>query len=118
MNNIRIEWLDDQVKGAVRSGAADVLLDIANDVITQSLTMVPRDTPELASSAYTDMDRDSLIAIAGYGAPRDVKAIEQHEDLTYQHPPGKSAKFLEKPLHAARSKAAWKLAEGLRGVFR
>ena len=39
-----------------------------------------------------------MIAIAGYDDPRDVKTIKQHEDLTYHHPAGEQAKFLEAPL--------------------
>lgn len=117
-DDVKVEWFGEQILDDVRQGANDALLDIAKGVISDSVQIVPRHTHELANSAYADVDRSTSVAIAGYDVPRDVKTIKQHEDLTYRHPPGESAKFLEKPLKAARSKAAWRLAEGLRRVFR
>lgn len=97
---VRSEWLGDQVKNQVRAAAARGLLQGADDVIEASRAVAPRETGELRQSAYTGVDESSLIAIAGYDVPRDIKTIKQHEDLTYRHPSGEQAKFLEKPLRS------------------
>lgn len=116
--SVRGEWYGDKIQGQVRAGVVSALQQTADEVILESRQMAPRDTNELAASAYTGVDPRTLIAIMGYDAARDIKSIKQHEDLTYRHPPGESAKFLEKPLKAARSRAGARIAQVLRGVFR
>lgn len=112
--NVRAEWMGDKIKGLVRKGAAQGLLDGAEVAKEASLKQVPRETERLANSAYADVDESTLISIVGYDDPRDIKTIKQHEDLTYRHPRGGSAKFLENPVKASGNAAYAKLAARLR----
>lgn len=110
-------WMGEQIKGIVRQAAAWGLLEGAQVAKEASLAMVPRETGALADSAYVDVDPDTLISIVGYDEVRDVKTIKEHEDLTYKHPRGGQAKFLEIPVKQCGNSAAMKLASRLRGVL-
>ena len=117
--NIRGEWMGDQVKGAVRRAVADGLLEGATEVIESSKKVAPRKTGRLRDSGYSDVDSNTLIAIAGYDDPRDIKTIKQHEDLSYHHPAGEQPKFLEGPLRAFGGAGLQRvLSKHLRRVFR
>jgi hypothetical protein len=111
------EWMGDRLVGQVRQAAASGLLSGADVVKEASVAQAPRETGELAGSAYTGVDSSSLIAIVGYDVPRDIKAIKQHEDLSYSHPRGGGPKFLEKPLRASSSAVQSEVANALRRVM-
>src|SRR5690625_1287348 len=116
--SVRGEWVGDRVKGAVRDAAAAGLVEGAGDVIDASKKVVPVKTGRLRDSGYSDVDRSTLIAIAGYDDPRDVKTIKQHEDLSYHHPGGEQSKFLEGPLRAFGGSGLQRvLSKHLRRVF-
>src|SRR5690625_4836478 len=68
--NVRGVWMGDQVKGAVRGAVADGLLEGATEVIEASKKVVPVKTGRLRNSGYSDVDSNTLIAIAGYDDPR------------------------------------------------
>ena len=114
---VRAKWMGDTVKGAVRRGAVRGLLEGAEVAKAASVEQVPRETDRLMNSAYTDVDESTLISIVGYDDPRDIKTIKQHEDLTYNHPRGGNAKFLENPVKASGNAAYAKLAAQLRQVL-
>lgn len=115
---VKSVWLGDKIKGRVRLAAVGGLLQTARHVKNESQRIVPRKTDDLHNAAYADVDPDTLIAIAGYDVQRDIKTIKQHEDLSYRHPQGESAKFLEKPLQQAQQLHNQNLSRVLRQVFR
>lgn len=108
---VSFEWLGEQAKAAARRGASRGLLKAAEEIKEASLEVVPRRTDLLAASAGTSVSDGGLVASVYYDDPRDIKTIKQHEDLSYHHPAGESAKFLEKPFKAARGTAAALAAE-------
>lgn len=114
---VRAEWFGDRISQQVRKAAADGLLAGANVVKPKSQAVAPLKTAELRGSAYTDVDPSTLIAIVGYDVPRDIKAIKQHEDLSYHHPAGEQSKFLEGPLKASAGEVNSKVANALRRVL-
>lgn len=110
---VRSQWLGDSVKGQMRAAAAAGLLDAANAVRARSQPLAPREFGELAASAETDVDKSTLIAAVSYDVDRFPKILKQHEDLTYRHPRGGQAKFLEEPLYASASQVQAALARAL-----
>lgn len=108
---VRSRWLGEDARQAFRRGAANGLQAAATIVKDASLQVVPREDNELAASADTDVDSDALVASAYYDPPsRPIYAIVQHEALSYRHPPGEQAKFLEKPMRASRGAASQAIA--------
>lgn len=114
--SVRGEWLGDSVQGAVRDAAAAGLLDAADSLLAKSLKMAPREHGDMADSAGTDVDPGTLIASVYYDDARDIKTIKQHEDLTYAHPRGGQAKFLEKPASRHQGALVSALNQAMRGV--
>jgi hypothetical protein len=53
--------------------------------------------------------------MASYDTPY---AVRQHEDLTYRHAPGRTAKYLERPLNASRTQVLAIIAAQLRRSLR
>jgi hypothetical protein len=96
---VRMEWYGDQIKGQLRASAAAGLLAGAEIVRAKSQPVVPREHGKLAASAKAEVDPNTLIAVVSYDAERFAKLFKQHEDLTYRHPGGEQAKFLEEPLY-------------------
>lgn len=117
MASVKVEWMGQAVRGKVRAAAVAGLQAGVDYAKEQSVQIAPRLTGELRASAYTGVDRSTLIGIVGYDVPRDVKAIKQHEDLSYHHPSGEQSKFLEDPVKAAGPVAHRKLAAELRKAF-
>ena len=115
---VRAAWRGDQIKGIVREATVRGLKEGVEVARKASIQVAPLLTGELRAGAYTDVDENSLIGIVGYDIPRDIKAIKQHEDLSYRHPSGEQAKFLEDPVIQSRAAAQAKLSARLRRAFR
>lgn len=111
------QWLGDVIKGRARRAAVEGLHEGAKTIGRASAEVAPQESSELRNSLYTDADANTLIAIVGYDVPRDIKTIKQHEDLTYHHPPGEQAKFLEQPVRQHRATIVAELATKLKGVL-
>lgn len=71
-------------------------------VLERSNRYVPLEEGTLERSGRVTDDGDSTVAIS-YDTPY---AVRQHEDLTLQHPNGRSAKYLERALAESRSEIA------------
>ena len=67
----------------------------------ESQLIVPIDTGNLRSSAFTRAQGAGLQTEVKVGYTADY-AVKVHEDLRARHAPGKSAKFLERPLREKR----------------
>ncbi|WP_435298536.1 hypothetical protein [Timonella sp. A28] len=115
--SVRSHWDGANVSVVVRGAARQGLLAGAKHVRDASQRVAPSETRELRESAYAEVDPSSLIAIVGYDVPRDIKAIKQHEDLSYAHPSGEQAKFLEKPLRDSAGAVQSEISKSLRRVL-
>lgn len=91
------EWRGDLAKDAVRRGARAAIEQTASALLDASLAVVPRRTDALADAAGTSMADYQPVGTVYYDDARDVKTIVQHENLSNYHPPGETAKFLERP---------------------
>lgn len=114
MTDVQIQWMGDQIKGLKRRAAVEGLREGAEAIKDAAVGMVPVETSVLKDTAYCDVDPNTLISIAGFDDARDIKAIKQHEDLSYNHPRGGQAKFLEKAVTAAEGGAMGNLAAQIR----
>ncbi|WP_327671824.1 MULTISPECIES: hypothetical protein [unclassified Streptomyces] len=99
----------------IRAAAARGLHLAAEHVLTQSQAVVPLDESPLQQSGTTSVDDGSLTAAVSYDTPY---AVRQHEELDYQHAPGRQAKYLEQPLNAARGEVAALIAAQIRRALR
>lgn len=65
-------------------------------VLQQAQTVVPIETGLLSSSGRV-VSGDKEVAIGFGSGAASAYALRQHEDMTYKHDSGRSAKYLEKP---------------------
>ncbi|MBK3563226.1 MULTISPECIES: hypothetical protein [unclassified Streptomyces] len=100
---------------AMREGAARGLLLAAEHVLQQSQELVPLDESPLLQSGTASVDAPSLTAAVSYDTPY---AVKQHENLAYRHAPGRTAKYLERPLNASRSDVLALIAAQMRRALR
>lgn len=98
-----IHILNDQV-GKIRENAGKGLTEAAEHVLGQAVRVVPIEEGTLQNSGTTATDAANLKAAIGFGTGAAAPyAVRQHEELTYVHDSGRSAKYLEKPLVASRN---------------
>lgn len=86
------------------------LLKLATNIYTESQKRVPLDDGELSTGARVyadDLKADHFRVAVSYGNGNisDQYAVEQHENLTYQHKPGEQAKFLESAFEELKDEA-------------
>ncbi len=102
--------LGEKAKTAVGAG----LYIQANEIMTESKTLVPRDTGALVGSGYVakpEVTQKGVSVELGYGGAAKDYAVEVHEDLEQAHPDGGQAKYLEEPFNAAAGTALQRVAE-------
>ena len=80
----------------MRRAAVKGLEDAAEHVLGVSNQRVPIEEATLERSGRASVDASTLQAAVSYDTPY---AVVQHEDMTLQHDPGRSAKFLETALN-------------------
>lgn len=93
---IKFEWNGPQVSQALRAGAVRGIGVAVEHLKGESLKVVPLRDGILAASAATDVDPITLSGSVSYDTPY---AARQHEELDWRHAPGRTAKYLERPLH-------------------
>lgn len=99
----------------MRDGAARGLLLAAEHVLQQSQEIVPLDESPLMQSGTASVDEASLTAAVSYDTPY---AVRQHEALDFRHAPGRTAKYLERPLNASRAEVKAVIAAQMRRALR
>lgn len=90
----RLEWNAARVDAVVSDAAADGLQDALEHLLGASRARVPIEEATLERSGATDIDRAALRGVVSYDTPY---AARQHEELTWRHDPGRTAKYLEGP---------------------
>ena len=85
--------------GVQRGGARG--LTVAMEYLLQvSRARVPLDEGTLERSGVASVDEEALKGAVSFDTPY---AVRQHEDMTAQHAPGRTAKYLEGPAMAEAS---------------
>ena len=112
-----LRWYGPQVKAKARRGAARGLYLWAEHVLEEATRIVPL-APSggtLERSGVASVDEAALRAATSYDTPY---AVRQHEELEWQHAPGRQAKYLETPLNASKPKGFAIVAREVKAALR
>jgi hypothetical protein len=94
------KWYLDKVFRATRNGGNKGLMAVGEIIGDDAQRKAPFETGELETSLRVENDKKNMIV--GIGFTKVVDGIDiatiQHENLTYNHAPGKVAKYLHEPL--------------------
>ncbi|MFF5142528.1 hypothetical protein ACFY6U_22835 [Streptomyces sp. NPDC013157] len=96
----RITWNGAAALGRMREGALRGVQLGAEHLLQVSRGRVPIEEGTLERSGVVSVDEQSVTAAVSYDTPY---AVRQHEELTYRHDHGRTAKYLEGPLHEENS---------------
>lgn len=102
--------LADVVK-QLREGGNEGLRFGAEHVLSVSDSNVPIEEATLARSGKVSTDEGELRAAVSYDTSY---AVVQHEDMSLEHDPGRSAKYLENALNGQRGTVAKIIATAIR----
>lgn len=91
----RLRWNGAAALRGTRAGGARGLRIAAEHVLAESRKVVPIEEATLERSGVASVDEDSLTAAVSYDT---VYAVRQHEETTWRHDAGRTAKYLERPL--------------------
>ncbi|APD18542.1 hypothetical protein SEA_PICARD_11 [Streptomyces phage Picard] len=91
----RLRWNGAAALRGTRTGAVRGLRLAAEHVLTEARRIVPIEEATLERSGVATVDEAAMKAAVSFDTPY---AVRQHEELTYQHDAGRSAKYLERPL--------------------
>ncbi|MGY4990904.1 hypothetical protein [Streptomyces nigrescens] len=112
----RLRWNGEQALEGTHAGAVRGLRIAAEHVLAESRRIVPLEEATLERSGVATVDESQLTAGVSYDTPY---AVRQHEELSFRHDAGRSAKYLERPLteqaETVRAIIAAQLRRSLRG---
>ncbi|MDX3398447.1 minor capsid protein [Streptomyces sp. ME01-18h] len=111
----RLDFHGAAVERDLRAAAARGLLLAAEHVLAESQEVVPLDEGPLQNSGTASVNEGDLAAAVSYDTPY---AVRQHEELDYRHAPGRTAKYLERPLNAERQQVQALIAAQMRRALR
>lgn len=106
-----LDWHGDKVGFLVEESAFNGLQQAAEHLLQVSRTRVPLEEGTLERSGVASADRASLTAAVSYDT---VYAVRQHEELTWRHAPGRTAKYLEGPANEERDTIGEIIAAAIR----
>jgi hypothetical protein len=113
--SFHLTWNGPAVERELKRAAARGVFLAAEHVLGESQALVPLDESPLMQSGTASVDEPSLTGMVSYDTPY---AVRQHENLTYRHAPGRTAKYLERPLNASRAEVLALIAAQLRRAMR
>lgn len=111
----RLSWNGEQVLRGTEAGAVRGLRMAAEHVLARSRARVPLDEGPLERSGVATVDENELKAAVSYDTPY---AVRQHEELSYRHDAGRTAKYLEGPLAEETATVAEIIAAQVRRSMR
>lgn len=123
---LRLKWYGAEAKSAAREGTARGLMLGAEHVLEESNRIVPIEvgTPGLLSSGHP-WPPEQVGIVGGSGMQAAVTydtpyAVVQHENLTYRHDAGHTAKYLENTINDAgvKRKVEDLIAREIKAAFR
>lgn len=94
-----LDWHGERVSSLVEESAFKGLQNGAEHLLQASRARVPLEEGTLERSGVASADRASLTAAVSYDT---VYACRQHEELTWRHADGRTAKYLEGPANEER----------------
>jgi hypothetical protein len=106
---LKLKWHGAEVAAVERIAAARGLMLGAEHVLEEANRIVPISPPgepssgTLLRSGTPSVDVPTLRAAVSYDTPY---AVRQHEEMSYQHDPGRQAKYLETPVNASDVRTA------------
>jgi hypothetical protein len=109
--NVSAEELTAEIQRAAGRG----LRFAAEHVLAVSNQRVPHDEGTLERSGAAVVDESDLRGVVSYDTPYSVV---QHENLDYNHKPGRTAKFLELAVREEAEAVKLMIAKQLRQVFK
>lgn len=89
-----VRWNGAEVKAKIRAAAERGVKKGAEHLLTESRKVVPIEEGVLERSGVATTD--GTRAAVSYDGPY---AARQHEELDWQHDAGRTAKYLERPMH-------------------
>jgi hypothetical protein len=105
----QVNWNGERLDADATAAAEHGLALGAEHVLQASRAVVPLEEGTLERSGVAS--QDGLTAAVSYDT---VYAARQHEELTWRHAEGRTAKYLETPLNAERDTVAEIIAAELR----
>ncbi|MCL4473561.1 MAG: hypothetical protein M1455_06430 [Actinobacteria bacterium] len=111
-----LKWKVDRraiVTAAEHEAARQAVVDVIDYTLETANRTVPIENHDLENSGGTSLD--GLNATVFYD---EIYGPRQHEELDYQHDPGRRAKWLEKTLQEEESVIHERLAKGLGKAFK
>lgn len=95
---VRMRWEGNRLgRGRGRAAAEEGLQKALEHLLNKANEIVPLDESTLQRSG-----RVVRAGLNGFVTYDTVYARRQHEELTWKHAPGRSAKYLEKPMNSER----------------
>ncbi len=111
----RFTWHGDAVLRGTREGAVRGLRLAAEHILERARARVPIEEGTLERSGVASVDEASLTAGVSFDQPY---AVRQHEELSYRHDNGRSAKYLERPMTEEAAAVAEIIAAQVRRSLR
>lgn len=91
------------VQRMIKQKTKEAMDMIVNDLTRRSKQLAPLDTGDLRGSGESSVNENTneIIGTVSFNKPY---ALVQHEDLSFHHPRGGQAKYLEQPLNQNRDR--------------
>lgn len=113
--NFRLQFNGAPAAREIRAAAARGVYLAAEYVLAETQQVVPLDESPLMHSGVASVDEASLTGMVSYDTPY---AVRQHEELTWRHAPGRTAKYVEGPLNASAQQVMALVAAQIRRAMR
>lgn len=91
----RMDWNGQKVTAQMEAGAVRGLHKATEHLLGASRAVVPIEEATLERSGVASVDPVQLTGAVSYDTPY---AARQHEELTWRHAEGRTAKYLERPM--------------------
>lgn len=103
------------IKRQIKQKAKESMEKVVNDLTRRSKQLAPLDTGDLRGAGEGDVEiiRNNVIGTVTFDKEY---AMKQHEDMTFKHPRGGQAKYLEQPLNQNRRRYKQFIADKVKEV--
>ena len=110
-----VRWYGHKVSAEVKAAGIRGLRLAAEHVLEEANRTVPIEEGTLERSGTVSVDEQRGAAAVSYDTPY---AVRQHEAMDFRHAPGRTAKYLERPLNAERATVFALMAAQMRRALR
>lgn len=110
-----VTWNGDRIAAAARAAALRGVTMAGEHLLAEARSLVPLEEGTLERSGEVVVDEAKLAATVVFDTPY---AVRQHEELGYQHAPGRQAKYLEEPFNRERDTMQKLIAAQIRRALR